>query len=191
MSNKFNCENFIFEKNNFVNDILLDDIIDNYQIVYEKDNCCDFVIMYDETFSKFKSYLLKEMTNALYLYNIQLNKYLTNEKTKQYFRNILLETRISNFKISSKLFNNIELDVIHEPKMMQCYDKSYSHKITILKFVLFMNDYDGEIFICNHKIIPQKGKLIIFPASRIFPYQEINSKTSKIITISGSFYNTM
>lgn len=190
MSNNFNFEKFIFERNNYVNDLLLDDVVEYYKELYEKDKYCEFAIMYDETLSKFKSYLLKEMTNALYLYNTQISKYLTNENTKQYFRNTLLHAKLSNFKCNNRIFNNVEFDIIREPKIIQSFDKSYSHKLILLKFILFMNDYDGEIFIYNHKIIPRKGKLIIFPASRTFPYQEINSKTSQITTISGFFYNT-
>jgi len=61
----------------------------------------------------------------------------------------------------------------------------------MLRFIWFMNDYDGEIlFPNNHKIIPKKGKLIIFPASWVFPYEEINNKSAEIIMITGYFYKT-
>ena len=186
-----NYFNFIFEKENSIHDLLLEDMIELYQIERERDSFCDFVIMYDDQFSKFKTFLLNELNTSLYLYIIQLTEKTENIELKQYFRKTLSDIHISEFKIVTKLFQNKEYDVINDKKIIRAYDKNYANKIIMLRFIWFMNDYDGEIlFPCNHKVIPKKGKLVIFPASWIFPYEEVNNKSSEIITITGFFYKT-
>jgi len=188
-----NAFNFIFEKENSINDTLIDDVIDLYKEEREKDNFCDFIIMYDDNFTKFKAYLLNEITEKLFSYIIWVAEQTNDAELKQYFRETFecVNGNVSEFKITTNIFKNKEVDVINEKRLIQCYDKKYSNKITMLKFIWFMNDYDGEIFIQNHKIIPKKGKLIIFPTSWCFPYQEINNVSSEIITISGFFYKNI
>jgi hypothetical protein len=193
MNNSFNYDNFIFEKEKSIQNCLIDDIIELYKIEYKKDTFCDYLIMYDDNFSKFKTYLLNEITCSLFLYIIELAEKTKNLELKQYFRDALSNAskNISEFKFSTKIFYNNENDIINTKRSIQCYDKNYSTKIIILRFIWFMNDYDGVIIFCNNlKIIPKKGKLIIFPASWTFPYEEINNKSSEIITISGFFYKT-
>jgi hypothetical protein len=189
----FNYNNFIFEKESSINDLLIDDMIELYKTEYIKDSYCDLIIMYDDNFCKFKTFLLNEIKNTIFVYIIKLTEQTANTELKQYFRNTLknITKNISEFKISTKIFNNKDVDVINNKKIMQCYDKQYTNKIHILKFIWFMNDYDGEItFPNNQKIIPKKGKLILFPVSWCFSYEEINNISSEIITISGTFYKT-
>ena len=193
MNTYLNYNSFIFEKENSINEILIDDIIELYKIECKKDNFCDYIIMYDDNFTKFKMFLLNEIKTSLFLYIIQLTEKTKNVELQKYFRDALnnVSDNVSEFTISTKTFKNKDIEVINEKKITKCYDKRYSNKINILRFIWFMNNYDGEIIFPNgRKIIPKKGKLVIFPLSWHFPYEEINNKSSEIIIITGFFYKT-
>ena len=147
--------NFIFEKDGSINDTLIDDIIELYKEERLKDNFCDFIIMYDDIFAKFKRYLLKEIEENIYLYIITLTEQTKNIELQHYFRETLknINCNLSEFKISTKVFKNDYINIVCEKKIYNCYDKSYKNKIQVLKFLWFMNDYDGEIIIQNKRIL--------------------------------------
>jgi hypothetical protein len=98
-----------------------------------------------------------------------------------------------DFKHLEKISFNIKKYEINGEKKYDIINnnKTITNKkdIKILKYIWFLNDYEGEIsFWNNYKIKPKKGMFLLFPISWCFPYEEKIIINSIIYTIEGDIY---
>ena len=95
------------------------------------------------------------------------------------FKTLKVHTNNVEFTIKKEIFNETHEKVVFEKKVVD-YNK-------ILKFIWFLNDYDGElVFWKNYPIRPKSGTLIIFPTSWCFPYEDIMITNSTRYIITGN-----
>lgn len=168
------------------------------KFIYEKqksltDEVCDFVInIYDKTLNIKNNELcvnLNNNKNGEHIKNILISNIF--ESIKSYYLNIDCEDITNNFE-------NIQNKISIQHIIIKKYDKDdkpknycnsvrtdYNNmKYSILKFIYYLNNVEegGEtIFAKQYKIIPEKGKMIMFPSEWFFPYEETQRKTDKYI----------
>jgi len=209
-------EQLIWMKENFVTEELCDDIVEiidilkkeiqNYENVF---SCADALstddlelsicnkmslISADEeniskykTWERIKPHLINELNCEIEKYSGMVNSKLifTKETTNRDNFNTLCFNYLqgNNFNF---FINNNKGEV---KKTDRFYVKDMMINQKILKYVLFLNDYDGEIvFWKDYKIRPQKGNMILFPLSWCFPYYENTKIDANNITAYGFVY---
>lgn len=180
---------YIYENDRSIDEDLSDEIVQLYEIESKKDDC-PYIMMYNDVFSKYKQFLSRELRKSVLSYVIHLTESTSDEQLKRYFQRTFqdIENNVSDFKIMK---HSIETDetIYRDTKVLRCYDKAHLNNVKILYYIWFLTDYDGILqFPYEHVVFPGKGKLILFPASWMFPYEQINRLDSQIIVISGYIY---
>ena len=168
----YSKKTFIRENSNFITDEICNDIIEIYEEekidseIYNMDIC--------KKYKKIKRFLTSELQKNIYEYNKKIN--------------ILPGYNLLHFENISKLEFTFYIQKNNKKEVN--ITKRFSEKrIKLLMFIIFLNEYDGEVTFCNEfKIVPKVGKLVIFPVSWCFPYHElINLEANKYI-IYGYIY---
>ena len=186
-----NTKNELPGENAFPENIEFNNKIDDYNInEYIPSN----LIMYNPQFTMVKKYLSKEIKKSLIKYVNNINSMFaakSSTNNNQYYQVLLSGciNNISEFTINKYSINDINNNIAikNNNRVITDFNKN---RLKILCFIWFLNDYDGEIvFWNNYKIIPKAGKLIIFPASWCFPYQEVLKTKTEILNISGYVFN--
>jgi hypothetical protein len=177
-------EDFIFEKNNSMTKGLCADMID--AIKKMNDIELNFDLLYEEKWNKAKLFIINELGSCIDEYSKKLSVRTMNQDNYK----ILSFDRNSIDRPSCSIKKYIYRGDICEygvEVVNKIISKKYISKKLI--YIWFMNDYDGEIiFWNNHKIIPKAGKLIIFPVSCCFPYQEMIKPDTDKYVITGYIY---
>jgi hypothetical protein len=180
-------ENFIYEKQKSLTDEFCDYIIDIYEKtpnMKKKDN--EFSVNLNsnknEEHNKLKNIIISEIYGNI----------------KSYYENIGCEDIINNFNnIQNKIsIQYIILKKYCKGEKTESYDNNvrtdYNNmKYSILKFIWYLNDVQegGEtIFSKKYKIIPEKGKMIMFPSEWFFPYEETECNSDDKYVITGYIY---
>lgn len=141
----------------------------------------------DLTFGK------NQNTHLLEIFNL-LNTKLINSITKYInITNFQLSCKftVNDFKIEKYLKNNGYCNFHNNFHYYKITDNSNNNKTimpTILSFLFYLNtiDEEGETeFIDGTKIKPEKGKLIIFPATWSYIYKENIPLNSNKYIVSG------
>ena len=184
-----NYSTFVYQNDSYIADELIHEIVDLFETESKKDDC-PYIMMYNDGFSKYKQFILKELRKSVLSYVIHLSESTADEELKQYFQRTFhdIENNLSDFKITRSVFEK-EIIVHRDTKVLRCYDKPHSNNIKTLYYILFLTDYDGVIqFPYQHVVFPRKGKLIFFPASWMFPCEQFNHLESEMIVITGYVY---
>ena len=174
---------FIYEKNNSMPYDLCNDIIDIYENSEYKKLNKKHSIHSDSHFTKLRAFLIKELIKNMNEYIKTINKkskctLLKNDNIK--FN--MLSFFIKNIKIMKEVSNQEALPI-------KLSNRVKNNQIKKLMFVWFLNDYDGEIIFCNeYNIKPKCGKILIFPVSWCFPYEEIIKLEEDKYIIYGYIY---
>jgi hypothetical protein len=210
-------EQLIWMKENFVTEELCDDIVEIIDILkkenqnYENVFSCAGVLSTDDlelsicnkmslisvdeeniskykTWERIKPHLINELNREIEKYSGMVNSKLifTKETTNRDNFSTLCFNYLdgNNFNF---FINNNKGEVKRTEKF---YVKDMMINQKILKYVLFLNDYDGEIVFWKDYIIrPQKGNMILFPLSWCFPYYENTKIDAKNITAYGFVSN--
>ena len=182
-------EQLIWIKEDFLTDELCFDITEIIDSIIDEN-----LPIKDEFFSRYKNwnkikiFLLNSLNYELINYMTMVNSKMlfTSEKTN--IANFItlqtdfVDNKNWNFIIQKNKDNKIErverFNVINE-----------KIKIKILKYIIFLDDYEGEIVFWNeYKIQPRKGDLLLFPVSWCFPYYENIKKYSNKIIMCGFIY---
>jgi hypothetical protein len=165
-------ETFIYQKEKSIPDELCNDIID----IYNDDtlNISDkYNINENMRYLKIKDFLIKELKESLIKYDKQINK-LKNYKFL-YLNPQQFDFYIENNKTISENTKKI--------------NRFSENKLKLLMYIWFLNDYHGEISFWNeYKIQPKIGKILIFPVSWCFPYEEIIHLQANKYIIYGYVY---
>jgi hypothetical protein len=165
-------ETFIYQKEKSITDELCNDIID----IYNDDtlNISDkYNINENMRYLKIKDFLIKELKESLIKYDKQINK-LKNYKFL-YLNPQQFDFYIENNKTISENTKKI--------------NRFSENKLKLLMYIWFLNDYHGEISFWNeYKIQPKIGKILIFPVSWCFPYEEIIHLQANKYIIYGYVY---
>lgn len=148
--------NLIFQEKYSISKELCNDIIDNYNENTFFDNSNHIHILND---SKITNFLLELLKTKIKKYFLKINN-----------NNVLKYIKFHNISFIID-FNNANNNLNNSLSITKSFDL---HCYNIIKFVWFLNDYDGEIVFWNkYAIKPHIGKLLIFPVSWCFPYEEI------------------
>jgi len=147
----------------------------------------------NDKWNKIESFLYKELFSKIKKYSILIHEKINIEI-------------INNYGIEFHYFNNKNL--FTQEFMIQKYDRhvgkyvyhhdfSVHHEIKksyrVLTFLWYLNDVEegGETeFWNNYKIKPEKGKLLIFPASWCYPHTGKIPISSDKYIITGWLYIT-
>lgn len=127
---------------------------------------------------KIKQKLEKELRNRFYSYLLELPTQNNIELNIKFEQNDYI---ITNRKLNT---NNIEIEQIYQ-------ERSAVMQKRLCKYIWFLTDYNGEIQICNTKLSPKKGTLIIYPISWICPVIEIINKRTDIYILYGYINNSL
>jgi len=195
---------FIIEFNNSIPDLLCDNIINLYEETNDKyagqtlggvqldiKNTTDFIIPQNNNkWEKIEKFLYKELIRKLVKYIEIIDKKLNINE--------------NNYDITFSLFDNKNL--FTESFMIQKYDKSCGKYVyhndfslhyekeksyRVLTFLWYLNDVTegGETAFWNdYKIIPEKGKLLLFPASWSYPHSGKMPISNDKYIITGWLY---
>jgi len=148
----------IFESNQVLTKYVCDDIIEKFD---EESNQSVYNIpKQDPTWEKIERILYKELL-------IKINEY----KTK------LLENMIENddliLLLNKTLYTrNITIQKVDIGSGIISKYNFIPNRYNVLTYIFYLNDIDngGEIIFENQKIIPKKGKLVLFQEDIIHPY---------------------
>ena len=173
----FSLVDLVHEKEDSLTDDIIEDIVDKFHGDSNK-----HVIMYNPDLFRTKRYLMTELKCHLHEYIHRLNG------TNHFFSQLLprFQNNISDFCIHQNSYHNLELTVVDEKSSFIC--NRYQEKHNVLQFVWFLHDYDGFVVFGNHKVLPRKGKLVMYPLSWCIPTAEELSKMDSVMTIRGQIF---
>jgi hypothetical protein len=158
---------FIYQKENSITSEICDDIIESFTNKLTTEVNMEAHCEY----KKIVSFLLKEINSHMKVYCNQLKQYLSICKEDLININICILPTFSNdhrFILNKTYINNVS-----EKNHIQILNKYNSRFMSKFIYMWFLNDYDGEIIFSEDvKITPKCGKLIIFPVSWCFSYEE-------------------
>jgi hypothetical protein len=146
----------------------------------------------NDRWSKIESFLYKELTSKIKKYKILINEKMNLQNNNygiiyNYFDNKNVFTEV--FMIQ-KYKKNIGKYVYHTDfSLHEKIEKSYR----LLTFLWYLNDVEngGETEFWNkYKIKPEKGKLVLFPASWCYPHTGKMPVSSDKYIITGWLYIT-
>lgn len=188
-----------------------ENMFNKYQLIYEKPNsmtkelCKEFIELFtsettlhpkissitllkneqNNATEKKRKYLHKELCSHLDKYKNGINKstrVLSSDNNKRDFKTTDLKSDDVEFIIQKDKYVNSEENMV--------FEKRVSKYTKILKFIWFLNDYDGEIlFWREHKIRPTIGTFLLFPTSWCFPYEELLPINFERYIITGYIQN--
>ena len=200
-------ENYIYENNYSIPDILCDEIIYKYEqntdfhyqgvthggIQRNIKNTRDFIIpkCLNETdeWYKIEKFLYKELQKNFEKYKKLLNNndnYKPQNNSNNLYKMLDAEQHIENFMIQ-KYNKEIGKYSYHH----DFHNDFTNKKHRTVTYLWYLNDVveGGETeFWGTHKITPQKGKLIFFPACWCFPHRGMVPISSDKYIITGWFY---
>jgi len=178
-------EDFIFEKNNSMTNDLCADIIDAIKKLNDIE--LNFDLLYEEKWNKAKTFIINELSLCIDTYSKKLRIKTINKDNHQ----ILSFDKKCIYKPNCCIKKYVYREDIFE-NSIELVNKVISKNIILSKklvYIWFLNDYDGDIiFWDNYKITPRAGKLIIFPVSFCFPYQEMIKPDTYKYVIIGYIY---
>jgi hypothetical protein len=209
MSKKnYNRELFIYETNNSLTNEICEEIIMNFT----NDACNDILYsnFLDNKWNRIIKSLKKQLLTHFNIYLASFNKPFICNLSMNYnmeFRAISIDLNqtLEKFvfvikKVSSEQLTDTNSEQLTDTNSEQLTDTN-SEQLTDTKFVRqskieksiklfqyiwFLNDYDGEmVFWREHSIKPKAGKLVIFPTSWCFPYEDFTKKSDKKYYIKG------
>jgi hypothetical protein len=169
-------DNLIYEKRKSIPDTLCDEIIQlfesNKKNQYEGITIggfnkklkitTDMVITNDNIWKPTLLLLINELNKHVTIYKKQLNYYINNY-------NVINNICLSDFLIAKYVKHEGKYDYHHDFHSMK-HDGSHRY----LTFIWYLNDIEdgGETeFFGYYKIKPEKGKLLLFPATWCFPHR--------------------
>lgn len=184
-------ENFIYEKKDSLSGEICDYVIkmyDNKQNIINNEFGIDLNKNNNKEHNILKNVLLKNIFENIKLYFLgiqceDLNNYFGCIQNKISIKFAIIHKYSKNDK-TEKYCNSVRTDY----KNM---------KYSIIRFIYYLNDCDGDgggegdgetIFANKHKIIPEKGKLVLFPSDWFFPYKETLCKTADKYVITGFIF---
>ena len=177
---------FIYEKSNSISDIICDQLISHFEN-HKMKHCKTTNLEY--TITDVYEYIIEDNSKLNLekeIYTLLLSEINTN--IKNYYENIPFYQNphiCTNHMVIQKYIKNSGKDDCHHDFV------TIKQKIRIFTYMWFLNDVSsgGEIcFFNNYNIVPEKGKLIIFPAEWFFSYtNKIPISDNKYI-ITGHLY---
>lgn len=144
----------------------------------------------DSEWSEIFIFLESELTNNLKKYLENINKKYINilDNNNKKYEVINKDIVISPFMVQRYIKNEGKY-VYHNDFLVDKENKSYR----VLTYLFYLNDvHEGgetEFFAGDIKIIPKKGKLVLFPASWTFPHCGKMPISSNKYIITGWIYN--
>jgi hypothetical protein len=184
---------YIFEKKNSIPKILCEKIItmfDNEEIKYKGEtvdgininvkDTTDFMITKEKKWEDINSFLENELEKNLKIY-------IDNIDFVDNFKNTNL---IPSKFLIQKYDQNKGKYIYHHDFALAVNDNMYR----IITFLWYLNDVslggETEFFNGEIKIIPECGKLILFPASWTYPHTGCTPKSSDKYIITGWIYKS-
>jgi hypothetical protein len=186
-------DNYIFINNNSLSKELCDEIIELFEFEDNKKNTYggvtsgglnintkdtqDFQIIHNKEWTQIRKCLETELIFNLEKYTKQVNNGYTNYKvlpTESFFKVFQMQRYIKN---KGKF-------IYHSDDQIDFSDRS----TRILTYLWYLNDVDegGETEICvDKKIKPTQGKLLIFPASWLYPHSGLMPISNNKYIITG------
>jgi hypothetical protein len=139
-----------------------------------------------------------EKTNEQYSFLLKLRQKLGAELKENFYKYLLeISTQNNieynkimgfniNFEKNDYIINNryINTNNIVE-KEHQFPEIGQTRHLRICKYIWFLTDYNGEIQICNTKLTPKKGTLLMYPISWVCPVIENINKGTDIYVLYG------
>ena len=198
---------YIYENNFSIPEILCDDIMKTYEKNYifhyqgttqggiQKNvkNTRDFIIpkSTNETdeWYKIENFLYKELHKNFKIYIEKIHNksgFKPENNNGNEYKSLQSEQVVDNFMIQ-KYTKNIGQYTYHNDYRISIDEKRHR----TVTYLWYLNDVDegGETeFWGTYKIKPRKGKLILFPASWCFPHRGIMPISSDKYIITGWFY---
>lgn len=189
-------EHFIYEYSNSITTQLIDDILSEYYLNNPQDSSNNSFVISSSSMPKIFKYLQNELQVQLIRYVNNINKLCLIKKDDFIDSNYKILHNISNecfsnFTLNQNIYNSDTVCRIINTKRMLHDVTSNSRYINvkIFHFIWFLNDFDGKITFWNHfSVTPSAGKLLIFPSSWCFPFEELIKINSDVFTISGYIY---
>ena len=180
-------ENFIYSNTNSMSGQLCDEIIQMYE--EESDGkyegitasglnkkikkTMDFIInKSDSKWTKIHQFLEKELHKNVKIYIDELNKeegYNTDQYSTNKYKILNYQAFSTNHFMIQRYIKNSGRYIYHEDFAVEWKEEKYR----VITFLWYLNTLDegGETeFWGNYRIRPEKGKLVLFPASWTFPH---------------------
>lgn len=194
MNKNYSKEIFIYERENSLTNELCADIIDIFDILALREKICFsnnresyYNIMDDTSFKRISTYLTFELFNNIDFYKnkIKDSTLIHDNNNKRYVilpscTKFHLFVKKYSFNENFNHINNIE---INQKVLLPFFN------VKTLYFIWFLNDYCGKMVFWNkYNILPKVGKIVIFPASWVFSYEDIVKLNNNKYIISGYFY---
>jgi hypothetical protein len=157
-------------------------------------NTTDFCIpKQNEKWHKIENFLYKELYSKIKKYTNTINEKLNILSENNYNMNfsIFFDKSIftDNFMIQKYEKNKGKYVYHNDFALHNCIDKSY-RVITFLWYLNNVKEGGETIFWDNYKIKPEKGKLLLFPASWTYPHTGKMPISSDKYIITGWLYFT-
>ncbi len=196
MNINFCKEHFIYEISNSITSELIDDILTQYKSNDSYDLSNNSFIISRFSMPKIYNYLQNELQRHLVRYVNHINKLCIIKKdgfidsNYKILHNITTES-FSIFTLNHNIYDSDNVRRLISAKRMvfDLVTNSLVTNVKVLHFIWFLNDFDGTITFWNHfSITPSAGKLLIFPSSWCFPFEELVKMNSVVFTISGYIY---
>ena len=193
MSKKnYNRELFIYETNNSLTNEICEEIIMNFTNDAYNDNLYSNFL--DNKWNRIIKSLKKQLLTHFNIYLASFNKPFICNDSMNYnmeFRAISIDLNqtLEKFvfvikKVSSEQLTDTNSEQLTDTKFVR--QSKIDKSIKLFQYIWFLNDYDGEmVFWREHSIKPKAGKLVIFPTSWCFPYEDFTKKSDKKYYIKG------
>jgi len=166
-------ETFIYENLNSISDEICNDIIEIYE--NEKIDSELYNMNISKKYDKIQKYLTIELQQNICNYQKRIN--IIQEKYQ-----------LVNFFPVSKMQYTFFIEK-NNKKELNITTRYSNNSAKLLMFIWVLNEYNGEFTFCNqYKIKSKPGKLIIFPVSWCFPYEELISMEANKYIIYGFIY---
>lgn len=199
MTNKDFLNKIIYVKRGSIPDILCDDIIKRFESICDEHQDGRILSGVDKEIKDTKDFVIPK--NNKYWKDIEHFLYNELYRNLKEYSNILtikdesigyIKKYITNAgHISTNLFL-IQKYIKNEGKYIYHHDHTIEgEQQRIITFLWYLNDVNdgGETeFFGNYRIKPEKGKLILFPASWCFPHCGLMPKSSNKYIITGWIY---
>jgi hypothetical protein len=188
---------------------LCDEIISKYSIETGKAPGCtfsgvrpdikdtlDFCMMKSEAWSRIRETLIVELINNLKIYESKLDTPMYHSQLMT-IKNPKVKINYTELKVERLFFETLMVQKYESKKGRYIYhsDAAFEpskNRFRVLTYIWYLNDVEegGEtLFWDNYKIKPQKGKLVLFPASWIFPHSGLMPISNDKYILTGWVYD--
>ena len=131
---------------------------------------------------KYTTLLTKVLTQNLMIYKEQIDPTNTHYNFDEIYKNIFFTTFLL------QRYKQNEGKYVYHIDSMADFDERKYRKLTYLWYLNDVTEGGETEFFGNYKVVPEKGKMVIFPAEFMFPHTGMMPKSNDKYIATGWIY---